>query len=123
MNYRNAQYTEDGRINCEIEHSKFGWIPFTADSNDVEEFGRNLFEQISSNGDIVEFVPPLGPSEEEIALKVRSKRNSLLSSSDWTQLPDAPVDQAAWANYRQNLRNIPNQEGFPENVIWPIEPE
>jgi len=58
-----------------------------------------------------------------LADKVRAQRNNLISSCDWTQVLDAPVDQAAWAQYRQALRDIPQQDGFPENVIWPTKPE
>lgn len=54
---------------------------------------------------------------------IRSKRNALLAESDWTQVADAPVDQSAWAAYRQALRDIPQQAGFPYNVTWPTEPE
>ena len=57
------------------------------------------------------------------ALEVRTERDRLLASSDWTQVADAPVDQAAWAAYRQELRDLPDQSGFPEKVIWPIRPE
>jgi len=46
----------------------------------------------------------------------------LLSDSDWTQVADAPVDQAAWAVYRQALRDITDQEGFPYSVNWPTAP-
>ena len=53
----------------------------------------------------------------------RKKRNKLLSASDWTQVTDAAVDQAAWATYRQELRDIPQQEGFPDAVVWPAQPE
>ena len=49
-------------------------------------------------------------------------RNGLLAASDWTQVADAPVDRAAWADYRQALRNITSQAGFPENIIWPTQP-
>jgi hypothetical protein len=52
----------------------------------------------------------------------RAQRNSLLSQSDWTQVADAPVDQAAWATYRQALRDITEQEGFPEVINWPTTP-
>ena len=54
--------------------------------------------------------------------EVRAQRNSLLQQSDWTQVADAPVNQAAWATYRQALRDITMQSGFPENVIWPTPP-
>lgn len=53
---------------------------------------------------------------------VRADRNNRLSASDWTQVADAPVDQTAWATYRQALRNIPDQAGFPLNVTWPVTP-
>lgn len=58
-----------------------------------------------------------------VAEIVRGTRNSLLSSSDWTQLNDAPVDQVAWAAYRSALRDITDQSGFPHTVVWPTEPE
>jgi hypothetical protein len=57
------------------------------------------------------------------AASVRAERNNKLAASDWTQLADAPVDQVAWAAYRQALRDIPEQAGFPDDVIWPTEPQ
>ncbi len=57
--------------------------------------------------------------EEKAAANVRAKRNQLLTDSDWTQLSDSPVDKTAWATYRDALRNIPQQAGFPFNVTWP----
>lgn len=53
---------------------------------------------------------------------VRSERNEKLSATDWTQVADAPVDKAAWATYRQALRNVPTQSGFPWTVTWPDAP-
>ena len=68
-------------------------------------------------------------SAEEIAerlerksLDARQQRNQLLADCDWTQLSDAPVSSSAWANYRQELRDIPEQESFPWNINWPEEP-
>jgi hypothetical protein len=46
----------------------------------------------------------------------------LLTQSDWTQLADAPVDKAAWAVYRQALRDITLQAGFPFTVDFPVAP-
>ena len=54
--------------------------------------------------------------------EVRQQRNGLLNACDWTQLPDAPVLRATWATYRQELRDVTAQEGFPWNVIWPEQP-
>lgn len=56
------------------------------------------------------------------AARVRSQRNQRLASSDWTQLADSPVDKAAWATYRQELRDITEQPGFPTEVVWPETP-
>ena len=53
------------------------------------------------------------------------KRNELLLDSDWTQLPNGPLtsdQQAAWATYRQALRDITEQAGYPLNVTWPQKP-
>ena len=60
---------------------------------------------------------------KEKANEVRQQRNELLQGCDWTQLPDAPVDRAAWASYRQELRNVTTQAGFPWKVIWPQQPQ
>lgn len=54
--------------------------------------------------------------------EVRQQRNALLSDSDWTQLPDAPGIPAMWAPYRQQLRDVTSQPGFPWDVIWPVIP-
>lgn len=58
--------------------------------------------------------------EEE---KVRKIRKQFLSDCDWTQLPDSPVDAEAWRTYRQKLRDVTNQKGFPFSVDWPAPPE
>ena len=53
---------------------------------------------------------------------VRNRRQALLQSSDWTQIPDSPVDKDAWATYRQALRDLTSQPGFPYSVVWPQTP-
>ena len=53
---------------------------------------------------------------------VRGERNRKLAASDWTQVADAPVDRTAWAAYRQALRDITAQPGFPMTVDWPVAP-
>jgi hypothetical protein len=63
-----------------------------------------------------------GPSEEQLAQEVRQQRNELLAESDWTQLPDSPADHEAWAAYRQALRDVTSQEGFPWDITWPEAP-
>lgn len=56
---------------------------------------------------------------------VLNTRNKLLYDSDWTQLPNGPLTQEVqqeWAVYRQALRDITTQSGYPFNVIWPVPP-
>lgn len=62
----------------------------------------------------------------EEAERVRQERNKLLAESDWTQLIDSPFandENGLWQAYRQALRDIPLQEGFPFNIEWPQRPE
>jgi hypothetical protein len=66
---------------------------------------------------------------ENAALKdfeIKRSRNTLLATSDWTQIPNGPLtaeQQQAWAVYRQELRDITSQSGYPFNVIWPTPPQ
>ena len=60
--------------------------------------------------------------QEHLERTVRAERDSKLAETDWTQVADAPVSQEDWAAYRALLRSIPEQEGFPNEVTWPVEP-
>jgi hypothetical protein len=53
---------------------------------------------------------------------LRAERNTRLAASDWTQVADAPVDAAAWAVYRQALRDLPAATSDPFNPAWPEPP-
>lgn len=64
--------------------------------------------------------PPDASAEAE---KVRAERNAKLTACDWTQVADAPVDKVAWSAYRQALRDVPAQAGFPFAAAWPKEPK
>lgn len=55
--------------------------------------------------------------------QLRRDRNFKLSVCDWTQVTDAPVDQQAWATYRQALRDLPTVTVNPNSVVWPTKPE
>jgi hypothetical protein len=60
--------------------------------------------------------------DAEQAKSVRASRDEKLAECDWTQVADAPVDKAVWATYRQALRDITTQEGFPWTITWPDAP-
>lgn len=60
---------------------------------------------------------------EEAALQsdlIRNQRNTLLSQSDVYALADRITDE--WKTYRQALRDVPAQAGFPDNITWPTKP-
>jgi hypothetical protein len=60
--------------------------------------------------------------DAEQAKAMRDQRGEKLKDSDWTQVADAPVDKAVWATYRQALRDITTQSGFPWEITWPDAP-
>jgi len=60
--------------------------------------------------------------DAEQAKSVRATRGDKLADSDWTQVADAPVDKAVWATYRQALRDVTAQSGFPWTITWPDAP-
>lgn len=57
------------------------------------------------------------------AAAVRAERDRLIASCDWTVLGDAKTVKADWRTYRQALRDVPEQAGFPYDVTWPVRPE
>ena len=76
---------------------------------------------------VVEDIPITGPDPEPEPVapevSVRAERDGLLLTSDWTQVYDSTVDKSLWATYRQLLRDVPSQEGFPNTITWPVKPE
>ncbi len=60
--------------------------------------------------------------EKVLGRQIRQQRDQLLAECDWRSLPDAPGDRDAWLAYRQQLRDITQQLGFPDNIKWPIPP-
>ena len=133
MNYRSAQYIDSTRIDCEIEHPKYGWIPYTLDPADTDTNVDNtlLLASMSDNGDVAAYVPPTQAElDEAAAQQVRAERDVKLATEvdaiagnalRWAALDGAT--QSEWATYRQALLDVPQQSGFPHNVTWPTKPE
>jgi hypothetical protein len=84
-----------------------------------EQVSDDVFAGFVKNGGA--WVPP-PQSDEEVSAIVRSRRDLLIEQTDWRALPDVP-GRDAWLSYRQALRDIPQQAGFPRNVVWPTKPE
>ena len=124
-------------------------FPQTPDENTLQSYGvckvvgvnrptvgyaKNVSEALPEfvDGQWVQSWEVTDATSEEIALrlkslsdKVRSKRDALLSDSDWVVIKSvegATQVPSAWATYRQELRDITNQTGFPAEVVWPTKP-
>ena len=131
MRYRNAKYIDTTRIDCEIEHPEFGWIPYTLDPADTDMTVNNdeLLAAMAEAGDVAAYDSPTQAELDAAkATHVRAERDQRLLTVDaiagnalrWAAL-DADT-QAAWAAYRQALLDVPQQVGFPNDVTWPEEP-
>lgn len=78
----------------------------------------------------IEEVPDVTPTPpvrtyEELAKEAREKRDRLLEESDYYVMPDYPATASglvAVKTYRQNLRDISKQDGFPSDIVWPTKP-
>ena len=93
-----------------------------------ESFGGGwLQSDVANIGDLYDGVnftaPPTSQEDIDAAwVKLRSRRDGLLSLCDWTQVADAPVDDLVWAVYRQALRDLPANTADPMNPVWPEMP-
>lgn len=64
-------------------------------------------------------------TDEQLAMMARAMRDTRLSASDWVMMPDVVMSEEKkllWVEYRQALRDITNQPGFPRNIAWPTKP-
>ena len=86
-------------------------IPFTAEEETARDTEEATWEE---------------ERQPRNLLKLRTKRNALLVSSDWTQGNDSPLSDEAkddWATYRQELRDLPASTEDPDDPTWPEVPE
>jgi hypothetical protein len=64
----------------------------------------------------------LTATKESLSVSVRIERNAKLAETDWTQLADSSANKVTWATYRQALRDVPAQAGFPWTITYPDKP-
>ena len=120
--WANAEHTV---IDCRVMSEQHGEIPFSAVASGDYPHTHEIFERCVAGefGVIAEYEPPAPPTNEQLAATIRYTRDNLLKQSDWTQLPDVPQTlKETWATYRQALRDITLQAGFPHTVTWPTAP-
>ena len=113
-----------GDIDCDpagaADYAEVQWVDCPAFDATRERCNVGAPKQRDGQWYTVWVTTPIPDSEQ--AKSVRDDRNKRLIETDWTQVADAPVDKAAWATYRQALRDIPSQAGFPWDIQWPVEP-
>jgi hypothetical protein len=151
MNYKIVEFNEiTAQITIQVEGFPLFVVDLPIDENNNVPVGEELKAYLKgfiptwhverqeklSNGianaqEIRNLVTPLPPVEEslpsleELEAQIRQRRNEALQQSDWTQVNDVNltvVEIDAWKTYRQALRNLPTQKGFPSNVVWPLAP-
>lgn len=131
MNYRNAKYIDTTRIDCEINHPDYGWIPYTLDPLDTDSTVDNaaLMASMQLKGDVVSYVAPTQKElDTKAAAQVRADRDQLLLEVDavvsnplrWSDMTAGK--QGEWADYRTALLALTDQSGFPHSVAWPEKP-
>lgn len=117
---------EHTALDCEVNFEAIPeeYVNFTAVASGDYQHTHEIFARAVAGdfGEVAEFEPKV-LTLEEVANTVRVQRDALLSSTDWTQLPDVPQStKDLWSPYRQALRDITEQEGFPNNVVYPTAP-
>ena len=96
---------------------------------DGKWYTKYILGPVFTDTEATEETPAKTAAENEVAYKatkdaeqaksVRASRDEKLKDCDWTQVADAPVDKAVWATYRQALRDVTTQTGFPWTITWP----
>jgi hypothetical protein len=111
MQARNPQYTADGRIDCEIEHPVYGWIPFTASADDSEKHGREIFAALVEAGDVKKYVAPKGPTKAERLASERQqiaaqRRAAMTAEADplFFEWQAGEATEAEWKAKRQEIK-------------------
>jgi len=121
MNIQSAQYRNDDNGNPASVQAVIDDVTLSVPLDPGNRHYAEIMRQVEAGELTIE--PDPGPTEEQIAAQVRGERDRLLAETDWTQVADAPVDAQAYADYRQALRDIPQQSGFPGDIDWPAKPE
>ena len=113
MNYRNAKYLDGAKIDCEIEHPTYGWIPFTCDPTDTGAAFDvvALFDTMAADPATAAYVPPTQVELDAAQTRFRiAELKQLLASTDYVALadydknkPEVLAQRQAW---REELRTL-----------------
>lgn len=118
INVRNPVFNAFGTIDCEVEHSEFGWIPYTASPDDCVEFGREVF-RVASGMDVADYVAEDEPVTVPIYVSRFQARAALMDAG---LLADAeiavssmgPLEQLAWSDATEWRRDSPTIDAMAD---------
>ena len=114
-----AEFLEEN--NAKVVTNAFAYDPATHRLEDCPAYLVNDHVSTQRVVELTEF--ELGQKTTKKWNSVRAQRDQLLVNSDWTQVADAPGDKAAWATYRQALRDLPSTGSDPDALTWPTSPD
>lgn len=123
--FKNAKWHPLDVIDCEVQFEETGeeWFEYTASPNDEVDQGRELFQQLSTTY-IAQVAPATAEDRKAFAVaELEAQRREALADSDWIACTDVELEnQDEWLEYRQALRDIPSQLGYPFQVEMPERP-
>lgn len=128
MDVRNIKVISEDRYDCEILHPVFGWIPFTADINDIEQSTKDVFKHIKEKKIKVAKLPVSESVSVNAIADARAWRDEELNRADvmFNRVTDGLEGKGTvedWKAYRNALRNWPEVEGFPASASKPVAPD
>ena len=115
-----ATYTEQGPTPTIVEDMP----SYNVWTQKLEENVSESREEIRISYSVID----LTPEEQEYMLEegkkaFRRDRSLRLAETDFVMFSDTPEASQEWLDYRQALRDVPQQPGFPQNIVWPEKPQ
>ena len=125
MKLSNAIYQDKEKTVVSVDVESIGNYVCSLVNEDDNDLTLTIRKAIKNGDlDVADYVEPT-VDVEDLATKIRMQRNNLLKQTDYLMMSDYPIESDRLAKvkiYRQALRDIPEQEGFPRTITWPEKP-
>ena len=125
MKLSNAIYQDKEKTVVSVDVESIGNYVCSLVNEDDNDITLTIRKAIKNGDlDVADYVEPT-VDVEDLATKIRMQRNNLLKQTDYLMMSDYPIESDRLAKvktYRQALRDIPEQSGFPRTITWPEKP-
>ena len=125
MKLSNAIYQDKEKTVVSVDVESIGNYVCSLVNEDDNDITLTIRKAIKNGDlDVADYVEPT-VDVEDLATKIRMQRNNLLKQTDYLMMSDYPIESDRLAKvkiYRQALRDIPEQSGFPRTTTWPEKP-